>query len=376
MSEPEKAQQAILEGIYNRAYTLYQAEGVLPELPKPSDAHCQAIIDAQERNRGVIAVLITLLIKKLHDPNQDIRQHQVQLPGGFSGRRLDNKVVTPFLHEHNFPFMKAGSGWLTRSLEQARPYDLNYPGSIRPRNVKTAFLNLIDQVQEHGLSAENVLLNIFAGLIRYRDRNTNLILARPVNLSILETVNRINRHHSVQLPGVSRLPVLAVYSMLRLLVQEIKRYRGCTLLPLADHLAADRQTNLIGDVHITDATGALFEGYELKHGIPITSSLIRASFEKLRNTPVKRFYILTTYQHASYAEFSEEIRQVAQAHGCQLIVNGVDATLLYYLRLINDTSRFVNEYVSNLETDASVPYQLRRAWNEIITQGAAPDGQR
>ena len=123
---------------------------------------------------------------------------------------------------------------------------------------------------------------------------------------------------------------------------------------------------MICDIHILDANNTLFEGYEVKHNIPITSSLIQTSFEKLRTTPVERFYILTTHHHDSYAEFEPDIRRVAQEHGCQLIVNGVDPTLRYYLRLIGSTREFVDAYVTNLETDPSVTFQMKQAWNEIV----------
>ena len=364
MPKREKSEQEILEEVYNRASGLYQCDKTPPRLKKPFDEHCQKIIEAQEGNRGVLAVLITLLVKKLHEPRQDIRMHQSQLTGGFSGRVLDTRVVTPFLRQQDFPFMKGGSGWLTRSLEQAQPYDLNYPGKITPRDVKAAFLQLVNGVQVQGLPARNLLLNLFIGLIRHRDQNTNLVLARPVNLSISDTVARVNQHHSIS--GASRLPVLAMHAILSILLNETERYRNCTLLPLEHHTAADARTDLIGDVHITDENDALFEGYEVKHNIPITSSLIENSFEKLKTTPVKRFYILTTYEHDSYSEFTQDIQNVAQTHGCQLILNGVDPTLRYYLRLLNETSRFIDEYVSNLEKDQSVTYHLKQEWNKIV----------
>ena len=357
---------ALLEALYNRALELYEGDGQTSNLPAPHDGYCQTIITQQEQNKAVLAVLITLLVKKLRTPEQDIRQHQAGLEGGFSGRGLDTRVVTPFLRNHDFPYMQSGSGWLTRSLEQSRPYDLNYPGNITPARVKSAFLRLVDAVQCQGLSAENVLLGIFVGLIRFRDQNINLVLSRPVNLSVAQVVNKISRHHSRQITGVARLPVLAVHAILSILAREAGRYDNCTVLPLEHHNTADTRTDLIGDTHIVDANNALFEGYEIKHNIPITSGLIRTSFEKLRTTPVQRFYILTTYPHDNYSEFEPDIQRVAQDHGCQLIVNGVDRTLLYYLRLIGSTREFVDAYVTNLETDPSVTFQLKEAWNEIV----------
>ena len=359
-------EQERLEELYNQALALCQGQGQPPALGDPYERFCQTIVDRQEQSRAVLAVLVTLLLRKLHDPEQDIRLHQAQMEGGFSGRGLDERVVTPFLRANQFPYMRSGSGWLTRSLEQSRPYDLDYPGNMRPAAVKEAFLRLIDGVQRHGLSAENLLIDIFAGLIRFRDQNTNLILSRPVNLSITDAVDRVSQHHKTQMVGAARLPVLAMHAILSILTRETERYRDCTVLPLEHHTAADRRTNLVGDIHIVDSDNTLFEGYEVKHNIAITPGLVQTSFEKLQTTPIKRFYILTTYPHEDYSEFALDIQNVARIHGSQLIVNGVDRTLMYYLRLIKDTSAFVDQYVSNLETDPSVTFQLKEAWNEII----------
>ena len=352
--------------LYNQALASYSKEDTLPKLPQPYDLYCKIIIDHQERSKAVLAVLATLLLKKLMNPDQDIRLHQSGMSEGFSGRGLDSRVVTPFLKEKCFPHMQSGSGWLTRSLEQPRPYNLHYPGNMKPAAVKNAFLKLVNGVQCHGLSAENIMITIFTGLIRFRDSNVNFVLSRPVNLSVDEVVDRISRHYSAQLQGVARLPVLATHAILSVLVREVGRYNNCAVLPLEHHNTADRRTELIGDVHIVDPDNTLFEGYEIKHNIPITSGLIQNSFEKLQKTPVKRFYILTTYPHRDYSRFQSDIQQIARAHGCQLIANGVSHTLKYYLRLTRDTSAFVHKYVSGLESDSSVSFQLKDAWNKIV----------
>ena len=90
------------------------------------------------------------------------------------------------------------------------------------------------------------------------------------------------------------------------------------------------------------------------------------AIDEFRGVQVERFYILTTYHHDSYAEFEPDIQQIAQAHGRQLIVNGVYPTLRYYLRLIKSTDEFVSDYVSHLETDPSITFQMKQAWNEIV----------
>ena len=358
-------EQGVISEAYERAMTLYKNEEEPHSLAEPYANHLKMVIDYQEQRKGVLAVLVTLLVKKLHAPSQDIRQQRAGLDGGFSGRSLDTKIITPFMKAQKFPSMSE-SGWLTRSFEQNHPFNLDFPGKISPGRLKEAFLGLVDGVQCQGLSADDVLLGLLLGLIRFRDRNTNLILSRPVNLTVAQVVNKVCRHHSLPDAGVARLPVLAVHAILTILAREVDRYGSCTVLQLEHHNTADTRTDLIGDVHIVDANDSLFEGYEVKHNIPISSGLIETSFEKLRTTPVKKFYILTTYQHDSYAEFEPDIQRVAHEHGCELTVNGVDATLRYYLRLIGDTREFVNAYVTHLETDPSVTFQLKKAWNEIV----------
>ena len=72
-------------------------------------------------------VLVTSAIYKLLTPSQDIRNHQISITDGYSGRSFDTKYVTPTLKKNNLTSM-AESGWLTRSLEQPYPYNKNYEG--------------------------------------------------------------------------------------------------------------------------------------------------------------------------------------------------------------------------------------------------------
>ena len=200
-----------------------------------------------------------------------------------------------------------------------------------------------------------------------RSEITNMRLHRRINLTISEIVNKVNQHYSLDYPGCDRLPILAIHAVLSILGRETERYRNHLVLPLEQHNAADTQTNLIGDVNIVDANGRMFEGYEIKHGIPVTQDLIDDSFAKIQTTTTLRYYILTTFPHTDYAEFDPAIQRIAQAHGRQLIINGVDRTLAYYLRLIGDTREFVDAYVTHLESDPSITFALKEAWNQVVS---------
>ena len=106
--------------------------------------------------KGVFTVLVTLITHKILNPKQDVRKHQSSMRGGFSGRTIDTAFITPTLKQLGLPSM-AESGWLTRSLEQPYPYNLDYNGKISNKVVKEAFLNILDFVEKKPSSATSIL---------------------------------------------------------------------------------------------------------------------------------------------------------------------------------------------------------------------------
>lgn len=56
------------------------------------------------------------------------------------------------------------SGWLTRSLEQNIPYELDFLGKIQNKNVKAAFLNILNDVEVNGADSEKYVTAIMAGV--------------------------------------------------------------------------------------------------------------------------------------------------------------------------------------------------------------------
>jgi len=133
-----------------------EIESIEEETEDILKAYINTIADNCSKQKGVYTVLITLLVHKILEPSQDIRNHQSNLPGGFSGRSIDTKYITPTLKELKLPAM-AESGWLTRSLEQPYPYNLHYNGKISNKAVKEAFLNIIDLVEKNPQKATSVI---------------------------------------------------------------------------------------------------------------------------------------------------------------------------------------------------------------------------
>ena len=339
----------------------------LKELNKSTKDLLDIIATHRNNNRGVLAVLITLLFKKIVSPDQDIRLHQHKMPGGFSARGLDERMITPFLKNQNFPYMKGGAGALTRSLEQSTPYSLKYTGAIRPVIVRNAFLKLLDQVQNEGVDAESALYYLLAKLVEYRSAESSLLLVQPQNLSIRNMVSKIDKHFQASRGSSSAayLPTLAIYAVYQQLLTEVKRYKSCTLCDIQSHTSADSQTGLLGDIQVNDQEGHPFEVVEVKYNIELNHDLVENCYQKLKTTRVDTFYLLSTNEKINNIdEISKKILEVQKNHGCQIIVNGIQATLRYYLRLLSNPNIFFSNYIRLIEKNCD--YETKLLWNELL----------
>jgi DNA (cytosine-5)-methyltransferase 1 len=343
----------ILETTYTKAISWKESD----LLSRHQQEHIQTIVEYAETHKAILATLTTLLTKKIDDPTQDIRQHKVELVGGFSARVYDTSYVTPYIRE-KFPrlAMKSGSGWLTRSIEQLHPFTLDFPGRIRNQKVKTAFLEIIHDVQVNGANPEIYLIGLFFELIRLNEKS-KIVIKRQINqnVTVQQIIQLLVEHFSVEygVSGASRLPVIAIYSIYELLVKTSRRYKRKVLLPLKSHTTSDMKSGSIGDIEIANSNGDFFEGVEVKFGIPISLALLEDSFEKIKNHSVSRYYFLTTHDPNTLNpnEIADFIQHVYETHGCEMIVNGIIPSLKYYLRLIEKPELFLQVYDNNLIMD-------------------------
>ena len=325
-----------------------------------------------ERKKGVLTVVVTSLVKKIVNPKQDIRLHQANMTNGYSGRTLDTNIITPFFKKNKFPAMSE-SGWLTRSLEQNQSYDLKYRGAIKPSELKKSFLQILDSV-EKGTSPRPLLIYILRGLIANRDMNVNLKLAKPINLSISDIVFYLNKHFTKKYTksGASRLPVLAIYAAYQQMCNEVGRYKKCKLKELESHTSPDKNSGAVGDIEILDENSKLFEAIEIKHQKVVDVTMISDAYKKFQTETIKRYYLLTTSEkNNNDIENTKEILRISRSHGCQVIVNGVLDTLKYYLRLLNNPSDFIGNYVCLLEKETAITFEHKEEWNNIIAEGVS-----
>lgn len=366
---------SLLESAYKKAEEALKRNKRIPDPKNLSPEEKQSlefIASHSEGNKGVLTVLITSLAHKSLKPKQDIRKHQSNIPGGYSGRSIDTKFITPFMQKIGFPAM-AESGWLTRSLEQDRPYGLNYHGKITPKELKKAFLDLIDRVQTKGSDPADYLIFLFQLLVLLREEQDIKISKSRYQskLPIKKLIKLIGMHfnHKYSVSGAARLPVLAVYSAYQCMMGEIERFEGKNLLPLEKHTSADKRSGMPGDIVVREGEH-FFEGAEVKHGIKLTAQLTEYIYSKFKKYPISRFYLLSTagIKAGEESEIDAVIEKVAKEHGCQLIANGVIDSLKYYLRLMKNTDLFLKKYISNVLRDGALKTEHKKQLKIILKQ--------
>lgn len=340
------------------------------ELDRDIAKSLDAILIRPENHKAMIAVVLTSMVYKKLYPEQDVRNHQKEIPGGYSGRTFDEKFITPFLRDHGFPAM-AESGWLTRSFEHKVPYDFNYTGSIKPASLKIKFLNILNYIQAASPEEEfNMLRYFIQGLIIDRE-SSNILLAKPQNLSIINIIELLDNHfHSkYHTSGASRLPVLAIFAIYSCLKNEgQKRYEDKVLLPLENHTSADSQSGRIGDIQLNNLDGSAFEAVEVKFDIPISYDIAEIAKDKLFVSTAERYYILSTkdVKDSDKSKIAQLINSTKNSHGCQIIINGILPTIKYYLRLLEDPNAFVLEYVKLMEEDKTIKFEHKEKWNALV----------
>ena len=375
--------RSILEDAYQRAESGRNTDFELSELQQK---WVETIVEKAESQKAVLAVLITSLTKKIETPTQDVRYHKIELPNGYSGRSFDTSYVTPFIAEKFQRFaMKSGSGWLTRSLEQAHPYTLTYPGRILDKAVREAFLQILNDIEENQADPKKYLQAIFTSLINLMERSTSSLslleladtdsaqIPQSDTVTIDNIVNLLKYHFSFnyRVAGASRLPVLAVYSAYEMLMS-LERYESKTLQPLKSHTTSDIKSGGIGDIEVLDENGKFFEAVEIKHNIQISSTLVRDAYQKFAETSISRYYLLTTAEPNVDDTDPVDllVRQIHTKHGCEVIINGILPSLKYYLRLLSNPRLFLDCYSRNLQLDFEQSTDIKeihlRYWNELL----------
>lgn len=340
-------------------------------------SECDYIVKKNETHKGVFTVLITLLFYKFKHKEQDIRLHKLELidkqnpkSKGFSGRSFDTKYITPTLKKLGLPSM-AESGWLTRSLEQAAPYNLDFPGKISG-GVKIPFLRILNAVEVIGIPPKNILIYIINQSFVKKKRNVisidKLEISEKISIQSLVNILELQFHNKYHEHGAAKLPMLAFYAIYTILLKELHKFEGCYIPPVGSYTASDRTSKTAGDLEVFTQEGKILEAIEIKLDIPINHHMILRAKEKILKFNPLRYYVLSTADVKSdeHELILKEISDIKKNHGCQLIINGVLDTLKYYLRLVKDVNEFVDIYSSLIELDTELKLSHKKYWKDVI----------
>ncbi len=286
--------------------------------------------------------------------------------GWFSGRTVSEKIIYPWMELKGFRTAK--SGWQTRTYERPKPYTLGYPENISA--IKEPFLEVLDFASKNKSQLQTMVAYLLRKEIKYKKQKCCLSDKVAKNsigneILIIDVISALEKHF--ESPNSARLPVIAIYSIYELLINEVGNYSGLLLRELESHQASDLRTGSVGDIELEDSGSDVIEGVEVKHGLEIDLPILLRAKEKILKSSLKRYYILTTHPNCAVMnnEVLDVIRDVYSIHGCQIIVNGVIPTMRYYLRMCSNPSDFINNYSKNIAVQSSVTTGHLSIWKAV-----------
>lgn len=109
-------------------------------------------------------------------------------------------------------------------------------------------------------------------------------------------IRYLNEHfyYKYKSRGASILPVIALYSIYKILIDELSRFDGKKLDKLSSHHSSDRSRGNARDMDILDKNNELYEVVEVKFDIHIDCLMVRDCYEKIKTTNIQRYYILSS----------------------------------------------------------------------------------
>lgn len=233
----EKFYQQALELVENQSFTEFDQE-----IKTCVDIFVQKI----ETDKSLIQVIITSLLKKIINPEQDIRLHMAKFIKGYSARVLDTKVTTPFF-KRTFPkYANKETAFLTKATraEIIWNFDEGVKLPLRSKSLVEPFLKLIDKIENQTIDLENCLVYFFAKLHLLCQSHEvvfseTLEVANSVNIININRVMKMVERH-LEEPLSSRLPVIVIFAIYKQLFKTIHRFENKILLPLNVHTSADK----------------------------------------------------------------------------------------------------------------------------------------
>lgn len=241
----------ILDRLLNRAIELGNKSAVSNKaILERIDFVCRCL-----GNRAGVRLLMSCMLAKLDRPEVDPRKPYTEIGGktSFSGRTYDERYLTGFINANGLP-CNSTTAFLTPALRNQDSKLTTKTVLVgRPPQVYKDTLELLDDVANGRVSAEEVLTDTIRILVLVRDdkqaRMKGLVTALQHGDDALplptEGIVTLLRQH-LACKHSSRLPVLIVAAAYQAASERLGE-RACTL---KGHLSADEQSGAMGDVEV------------------------------------------------------------------------------------------------------------------------------
>ena len=366
----------ILDIAFNQA-----SENITRPIIDDSDiSHRIKLVCRNKANRSGVRALMACSLAKIHTPGVDIRKPYTEIGGddSYSGRTYDEAYIEPFIFRHDLPCNKTTAfltpGFRTKNIILTP--DINLSGT--PPELYKAVLQLLTDVHEGKVSAQDLLAEIIRRLLIYRNerkQKTTSLLEQldtdSLDLSAEGIVTLIQQH--LNSPRSSRLPVLVVAAAYRAAEERLRE----RILPLHSHTAADKQTGALGDVEITLVDDDnVITGYEMKDQ-RVTKIDIDKAREKILSIGKKidnYVFITTDIIEREVEEYA--VSMYEETAGIEFVILDCISFLRHFLHLFHRLRmEFLQAYQELLleEPDSAVRQELKDAF--LMLRRAAETGE-
>jgi hypothetical protein len=307
-------------------------------------------------------VTLASIVAKLHKPEWDTREHQVQIGGKASLRTVDTHICEFLCMKRLYDTNTAGA--LTRSFEKKEPYNREYSGSITPAACRDPFLNIVELINT-GADDKALLNDMLVYMLSFLKRRLdqvgvlqNTIVICSKQLRIIDVESALNKLHSLG-AGSSPVPVIAGFTIL--FIVQPYFWPTISILPLKGHTTADSQSDSCGDIEAVDASSKPVIAIEVKHQIPIKDSIIHTFDNKTngKNIPIK--FIIST---------SKTEKRFTENNTCIDSVNGFVTTHLQMALFHekNICSIFLEELRKQIMNYSNLNVNIKEAADKILKE--------
>jgi hypothetical protein len=303
--------------------------------------------------------LLGCALARYMDKDIDIRLPYMNLgEDAFNGRTLDERVINPFLHEHEIPSSK---GPYLAAFRRSVAFTLETQKGMRDKDAFGAMLTIIDRLQAgDDADANTYLLHLLYKFIELREKS-HITLARIKRLSIDQYAEIIKK--LLDTPSGGLLPVLLTVAIFTAL-KEV--YHLPWQIESQGINVADAASGAGGDVTVS-VEGKTVIAVEVTERT-IEESRVRSTFlTKILPNKIEDYLFLFSGEKPSEQARTRAMSYFAQGHEVNFIL--LQPWLMTFLTTLGSDGRTVfTDCIIEALGKNEVSASIKVAWNDIVRE--------